>query len=225
MKKIGLITYHYPHLKTEQVFEALVRNYEYDYCFYALPFVPRPERPVVINHRPNQIEAVATEELALKNNCQYIQCASDEDIDDSCDIYLILGAGILSPNCIINKTIINCHPGILPTVRGLDSFKWAIYNKQPLGVTLHYIDEGVDQGDIIYVLKTNVYRSDSLATLARRHYENEIYMTSNFKSFLDGKKTPEMFDYEVGDATRRMPIGVEGDMCKKFDSYIELYGN
>ena len=94
--------------------------------------------------------------------------------------FIITGAIILDKEIIGNKKIINVHPGIIPTTRGLDSFKWAIYNLDPLGITLHYIDQRVDSGEVLRVFNTPVYLSDTLQTLARRHY---IYL-SNFYKYL-----------------------------------------
>lgn len=84
--------------------------------------------------------------LCKKYGISYVYCKNDTDIDGVCDIYMVTGAGILSGNCIHNKKIINCHPKIIPAVRGLDAFKWSIYSMYPMSVTLHYIDENVDEG-------------------------------------------------------------------------------
>ncbi|MEM7784745.1 MAG: formyltransferase family protein, partial [Planctomycetota bacterium] len=186
IKTVGLITYHHPHLKTEQVLQRLLGlNTVFDFRMYALPFSPRKPREILLHHRPEQSDAIAPQTIAEKHKIPYVVCKTDQEIGDSCDIYLVLGAGILSAECVQNKKIINCHPGIIPSCRGLDSFKWAIYEMKPLGITLHYIDAQVDAGEIISVIPTNVYSSDSLATLARRHYENEINALSHFANFLE----------------------------------------
>ena len=45
---------------------------------------------------------------------------------------------------------INCHAGKLPHYRGRGVINWAIINnEQEIGLTVHYVDEGVDTGDII----------------------------------------------------------------------------
>lgn len=224
IKTVGLITYHYPHLKTEQVLQRLLGlNMGFDIRMYALPFSPRKPRETLLHHRPDQSDAVAPQAMADKHKIPYVICETDEEIEDSCDIYLILGAGILSAKCVQNKRIINCHPGIIPASRGLDSFKWAIYEMKPLGITLHYIDAQVDAGEIISVIPTNIYVSDSLAILARRHYENEIDALSRFADFL---KTP-MNPYdgvEVGEPKRRMSLGHERELAHRFSEYTEKYG-
>ena len=68
----------------------------------------------------------------------------------------------------------NAHPGIIPTSRGLDSFKWALYSGDQLGITIHEISNQVDKGDIVNLIKTPVYKSDNITRLAKRHYKLEI---------------------------------------------------
>src|ERR1700694_5912727 len=43
---------------------------------------------------------------------------------------------------------INLHTALLPYNRGAHPNVWSIAEGTPAGVTLHYIDEGVDTGDI-----------------------------------------------------------------------------
>jgi methionyl-tRNA formyltransferase len=46
--------------------------------------------------------------------------------------------------------IINCHAGKLPFYRGRNIINWAIINdEKEFGITVHYVDEGIDTGDII----------------------------------------------------------------------------
>jgi methionyl-tRNA formyltransferase len=59
---------------------------------------------------------------------------------------------------LLDKTIfslpkygtINLHPSLLPKYRGPNPYLWTYYNFEKIGgVTVHYIDEGSDTGDII----------------------------------------------------------------------------
>ena len=45
--------------------------------------------------------------------------------------------------------VINLHPAYLPYNRGAYPNVWSIVERTPAGVTLHYVDAGVDTGDII----------------------------------------------------------------------------
>ena len=84
---------------------------------------------------------------------------------------------------IYKKKIIKCNSGLIPESRGLDSFKWAIINYLKMGNTLHYIDKNVDLGQIISHKVTKLYKNDTLATFAKRHYLNEINMLVNFYKY------------------------------------------
>jgi len=44
---------------------------------------------------------------------------------------------------------INLHISYLPWNRGADPNLWSFIDNTPKGVTIHYLDEGVDTGDII----------------------------------------------------------------------------
>ena len=45
---------------------------------------------------------------------------------------------------------INVHPSLLPKYRGPEPFYWVLkYRERETGVTVHYVDAGIDSGDII----------------------------------------------------------------------------
>jgi len=222
LKTIGLITYHYPHLKTEQILEQLLKK-SYELRIFALPFTPRKPRETLFNHRPSQDNAVAPQVIAKKHNITYKICKKDTDIEPSCDIYLILGAGILSSECVADKKIINCHPGIIPSSRGLDSFKWALYGRKPLGITLHFVDNQIDAGKIISIIPTDVYSSDSIDMLAKRHYENEINCLVSFEHFLNNPQNP-FADIKKDEAKKRMPLEKEKELIQSFSEYKKQFG-
>lgn len=46
------------------------------------------------------------------------------------------------------RGVVNLHPSLLPHGRGAYPNVWAIVDGTPAGVTLHWVDEGVDTGDI-----------------------------------------------------------------------------
>jgi phosphoribosylglycinamide formyltransferase-1 len=46
--------------------------------------------------------------------------------------------------------VINVHPALLPAFRGLDAIQQALdYGVKVFGVTVHFVDEGVDSGPVI----------------------------------------------------------------------------
>lgn len=67
---------------------------------------------------------------------------------------------------------INYHPSLLPKYRGGSAIAWAIINGETqTGVTIHYIDEGVDTGDIIIQEAVPIEPEDTTVTL----YYNKLY--------------------------------------------------
>lgn len=45
--------------------------------------------------------------------------------------------------------VLNAHPGLLPEFRGCTSVEWAVYLDEPVGVTVHFMDLGIDEGPVI----------------------------------------------------------------------------
>jgi len=74
---------------------------------------------------------------------------------------------ILKPDTIARfpQGVINLHPSLLPFNRGQYPNVWSIVEGTPSGVTLHYIDEGIDTGDIIAQHRVEVAPVDTGATL------------------------------------------------------------
>lgn len=56
---------------------------------------------------------------------------------------------------------VNTHPSLLPYNRGKHYSFWAIIENAPFGVTMHFVDEGVDTGDIIAQESISVEWTDS----------------------------------------------------------------
>lgn len=61
---------------------------------------------------------------------------------------------------------INCHAGKLPFYRGRNILNWVLINDEvKFGITVHYIDEGVDTGDIILQRSFPICDQDNYSTL------------------------------------------------------------
>jgi methionyl-tRNA formyltransferase len=45
---------------------------------------------------------------------------------------------------------VNLHNSYLPWNRGAHACTWAIIDRTPAGATMHWMDEGIDTGDILY---------------------------------------------------------------------------
>ena len=70
------------------------------------------------------------------------------------DLVLTFGCGILKRNVFFETPkfgVVNIHSGIVPDYRGVDNVYWCLYNNEPnkIGATIHYIDRGIDTGEIL----------------------------------------------------------------------------
>lgn len=64
--------------------------------------------------------------------------------------------------------VVNLHPAYLPYNRGQYPNVWSIIEGTPAGATLHYVDAGIDTGDIIARRQVSVEPVDTGETLYRK---------------------------------------------------------
>jgi phosphoribosylglycinamide formyltransferase-1 len=110
------------------------------------------------------------------------------------DIGLILLAGymrIVGREIIeaYHNKIINIHPALLPSFKGLHAQKQAFdYGVRISGCTVHFVDEGMDTGPIIIQKCVPVLEGDTPDTLAARILEQEHQIFPEaVKLFVEGK--------------------------------------
>ena len=88
--------------------------------------------------------------------------------------------------------IINIHPSLLPDFPGLNAIE-AAFNAgvRQTGVTIHYVDAGVDTGPIIIQEEVTILPEDSLETLEARVHEVEhrLYVGVLKKLLRDGNSS------------------------------------
>tara|TARA_Y100000310_G_C20659546_1_gene803920 strand:- start:745 stop:1536 length:792 start_codon:yes stop_codon:yes gene_type:complete len=76
---------------------------------------------------------------------------------------------IIKPG-IINSfpgRILNLHAGLSPYYRGTATNLWPIYNNEPeyIGMTVHYLDEGIDSGEVISQGRPEIEEDDDAHTI------------------------------------------------------------
>lgn len=87
-------------------------------------------------------------------------------LDSLCDELIIFaGYKTIIRRSILSKNVcVNIHYSLLPKYRGFHSTVWAILNNEPLlGVTVHLMDEYIDNGPILhqYVVKNDFIRTST----------------------------------------------------------------
>lgn len=118
---------------------------------------------------------------ALKYKIDYLEhknVNSDEFILSlkkyDCDLFVSMSFNQIFKNKIINLTkykIINCHAGKLPFYRGRNVLNWVLINdEKEFGITVHFVDEGIDTGDIISQRSYKISDHDNYKTLLEKAY-------------------------------------------------------
>jgi len=113
---------------------------------------------------------------------------------DGAGVELVVLTGymrILSPGFVrhYKNRILNIHPALLPSFRGLDAFGQALeHGVTWTGTTIHIVDEDVDHGPIVYQQPVPVKRSDTRESLKARiqRAEYRAYPRA-IKMFIEGK--------------------------------------
>jgi folate-dependent phosphoribosylglycinamide formyltransferase PurN len=86
-------------------------------------------------------------------------------IDEQCpDLIVVFGTSLLKGDLLKKGRlgIINLHGGLSPEYRGADCTFWALHNQEPekVGCTLHYINAGIDTGNIIAHISPEIKETD-----------------------------------------------------------------
>ncbi|WP_419791956.1 phosphoribosylglycinamide formyltransferase [Staphylococcus chromogenes] len=74
--------------------------------------------------------------------------------------------------------ILNIHPSLLPKYKGKHAIEQALNNReQTTGTTVHYVDTGMDTGEIIAQRECPIYPNDQISDLEQRikTLEYELY--------------------------------------------------
>ena len=105
--------------------------------------------------------------------------------------YLINGGGGIFRNEVIDsvgKGILNLHMGLLPRFRGMNALEWSLFHKQKIGITLHYIDRGIDTGAVLNFSEITRSLGDSIADL--RHKSTPL----GLKMLIEFLRSPSIFN-------------------------------
>ncbi len=112
--------------------------------------------------------------------------------------------------------IINLHISYLPWNKGSDPNLWSIIDNTKKGVTIHYMDVGLDTGDIIVQKEVEFdYEVDSFSiTYQRLREEIEILLIENWKSIKN--ETCNKIKQDLNEGTKHKVA----DRPKNFDKLL-----
>ena len=138
-------------------------------------------------------------DFAIRHNIDYlfpVKINSNEFIDISksynLDLFVSMSFNQIFKTPILNVPklgVINCHAGKLPFYRGRNILNWALINdEKEFGITVHYVDEGIDTGDIINQYCYAISDKDDYKSLLEISYlECAKILYDSIKEIQEGK--------------------------------------
>jgi hypothetical protein len=87
------------------------------------------------------------------------------------DLIIFTGGNILRKQLldVPRLGVLNVHLGLLPEIRGMSTPEWSLVKNVPVGVTIHYVDAGIDTGPILLRCEySDSTRHESLSDLRNR---------------------------------------------------------
>jgi methionyl-tRNA formyltransferase len=124
------------------------------------------------------------------------------------DVLALGGTRIIKPPILETprRATVNAHPGLLPLLRGSASVGWALYKDFPQGATAHFIDPGIDTGDIIVKRQLPVYHHDTYESINARIATLSGELMAESLTFLANGEAPrEPQDRNLGETFKVIP--------------------
>lgn len=164
MKKINVAFFGTP-VFAVNVLEGLIANYE------VVLVVTQPDKPV---GRSKKLKPSPIKELALKNNIKVltpnkIRVEYEEIINTDIDLIVTCAYGQIIPKELLEFPRLGCinvHASLLPKLRGGAPIHHAIIDGYcKTGITIMYMAEKMDAGDIISQKEIVIEPEDNVGTL------------------------------------------------------------
>jgi methionyl-tRNA formyltransferase len=106
---------------------------------------------------------------------------------------IVCNSGVLKDKILsLPGTIfLNIHASKLPLYRGMNNIEWALFENNPVYVTVHRISRGIDEGDILYQQEIDIENKNLTLIQDYRHFcfskSNEVL----------GKVIRKLFNNEI----------------------------
>lgn len=106
----------------------------------------------------NEIEVFQPERIRKREYVEYLQSFD-------ADLFIVVAYGQILSQAVLDIPKLGCiniHGSILPKLRGAAPIHFAIINgEEETGVTIMYMDKGMDTGDIISIATTPIHENDT----------------------------------------------------------------
>jgi len=119
------------------------------------------------------VKTIVFNNESFKKNGEVLDYLRSESID-----FIVLAGFLMKvPNDIIHaypKKIVNLHPSLLPKFGGKGMYGTRVHRavveaqESESGISIHYVNEGYDEGAIIFQAKVSIEKKDSVEVLAQK---------------------------------------------------------
>ncbi len=187
--------------------ESLKKIYENGYEICGVVTVP--DRPA---GRGNKMVSSPVKEFAIQNNLKVFQpekISHNDEFKNEIkelvpDLVVVVSYGVILPKSFLDIPKLGCinlHPSMLPKYRGAAPIQWAILNgDDTTGVTIMYLDQGMDSGDIIIQREVAIDPDETTGDLwARLSTIGAEMLTQVIKNIDNGiiERTPQPDDFTL----------------------------
>lgn len=128
----------------------------------------------------NGIKAMCISPKSYESRELFNTALLDEVNKLNVDLIVLAGFLVKIPEAMVHEyshRIINIHPSLIPSFCGVGFYGLRVHEAalekgvKITGATVHYVDEGMDTGEIIYQKAVEVREDDTAETLQRRVME------------------------------------------------------
>ncbi len=177
-------------------------------CKIALVVCDNPAAFALERAKKYKLKTVLIEKKNFRNQDEFEAKILEELKANAIDIIILAGYMRLVGKRLLEAyewKIINIHPALLPKFPGMHAIRDAWEAGVPeTGVTVHFVDQGIDTGPVIFKRKIERDASDTLESLEKKIHqaEYEIYPVAvqvlvdgrlsvvQNRVYLDGSVTP-----------------------------------
>lgn len=136
--------------------------------------VTQPDAPVGRKKvlTPSPVRLIADANNIPVKTPEKIRNEYEEILNYHPDIIITCAYGQIIPKVVLDYPeygCINVHASLLPKYRGASPISKCIYNGETkTGITIMYMDEGIDTGNIIHAREIEIAENDTLGTLSEK---------------------------------------------------------
>lgn len=152
----------------------------------------RPNAYVNTRAKNEEVSTFSFKAKGYESKKEYEEIIVKTLLSENIDLIVLAGYMRLVGETLLSafsNKIINLHPSVLPAFPGKDAIEQALnYGVKVTGITIHFVDEGMDTGPIIQQRIVSIEQKDNLETLTKKiHQAEHQLLLESVNLILSGK--------------------------------------